>query len=215
MDVVRYIDHDFWAEARRELRAVKPGAYLLAEVMGDAGRWLAGDEFDATMNYTFRDLCVDFFAKGAIDGAALLEGFLEMTAMYSPAVTAMSHNLIGSHDMPRFLTEAGGDIDRLTLATLFQLTVPGQGCITATRWRWPAVTIRPTVERSPGTVATRFTGTGCVRYSRSAGGGRRCVSAGGGCSPTTATPSPTSASPDRHLTSPSAPLSPSTWVPER
>ena len=56
MDVVRYIDHDFWAEARRELRAVKPGAYLLAEVMGDAGRWLAGDEFDATMNYTFRDL---------------------------------------------------------------------------------------------------------------------------------------------------------------
>ena len=125
MDVVRYIDHDFWAEARRELRAVKPGAYLLAEVMGDAGRWLAGDEFDATMNYTFRDLCVDFFAKGAIDGAVLLEGFLEMTAMYSPAVTAMSHNLIGSHDMPRFLTEAGGDIDRLTLATLFQLTVPG------------------------------------------------------------------------------------------
>jgi glycosidase len=125
MDVVRYVDHDFWAEARRELRAVKPDAYLLAEVMGDARRWLAGDEFDATMNYTFRDLCVDFFAKGVLDAAGLLEGFLEMTAMYSPAVTAMSHNLIGSHDMPRFLTEAGGDVDRLTLATLFQLTVPG------------------------------------------------------------------------------------------
>ncbi len=125
MDVVRYIDHDFWAEARREVRSVKPDAYLLAEVMGDARRWLAGDEFDATMNYTFRDLCVDFFARGAIDAGELLEGFLEMTAMYSPAVTAMSHNLIGSHDTPRFLTEAGGDLDRLTLATLFQLTVPG------------------------------------------------------------------------------------------
>lgn len=125
MDVVRYIDHDFWVEARRELRAVKPDAYLLAEVMGDASRWLAGDEFDATMSYTFRDLCVDFFAKGAIDAATMLEGFLEMTAMYSPAVTAMSHNLIGSHDMPRFLTVSGGDLDRLMLATLFQLTVPG------------------------------------------------------------------------------------------
>jgi neopullulanase len=125
MDVVRYIDHDFWEAARRELKAVKPDAYLLAEVMGDARRWLAGDEFDATMNYTFRDLCVDFFAKRCIDGTALLEGFLEMTAMYSPAVTAMSHNLVGSHDMPRFLTEAGGDVDRLVLATLFQLTVPG------------------------------------------------------------------------------------------
>ncbi|MBA2338005.1 MAG: DUF3459 domain-containing protein [Acidimicrobiia bacterium] len=125
MDVVRYIDHDFWIEAREELRAVKPDAYLLAEVMGDASRWLAGDEFDATMNYTFRDLCVDFFAKGTIDAATMLEGYLAMTAMYSPAVTAMNHNLIGSHDMPRFLTEAGGDLDRLLLATLFQVTVPG------------------------------------------------------------------------------------------
>ncbi len=125
MDVVRYIDHDFWHEVRREVRSVKPDALLLAEVMGDARRWLYGDEFDATMNYTFRDLSIDYFAKGAIGTPRFLEGFLEMTAMYSPAVTAMNHNLLGSHDMPRFLTEAGGDADRMMLATLFQLTVPG------------------------------------------------------------------------------------------
>jgi cyclomaltodextrinase len=125
MDVVRYIDHDFWHEMRREVRAVRADAYLLAEVMGDARRWLAGDEFDAVMNYTFRELAVDYFATRVIDTAKFLEGLLEMTAMYSPAVTAMNHNLLGSHDTPRFLTLAGGDEVSLLLATLVQLTVPG------------------------------------------------------------------------------------------
>jgi neopullulanase len=125
MDVVRYIDHDFWIDLRREIRAIRPDVYLLAEVMGDARRWLMGDEFDATMNYTFRELCVDYFALEHIDTPVFLEGLLEMTAMYSPAVTAMNHNLLGSHDMPRFLTVAGGDERSLLLATVLQLTLPG------------------------------------------------------------------------------------------
>lgn len=125
MDVVRYVDHDLWGEFRREVKAVAPDAYLVAEVMGDARRWLRGDEFDATMNYTFRDLCVDYFATGAISTETFLEGVLELLAMYSPAVTAMNHNLIGSHDTPRFLTLAGDDPRSLLLATLFQLGFPG------------------------------------------------------------------------------------------
>ena len=146
---------------RRVSRAVKPRAYLIGEFMGDAGPGY-GDRFDATMNYTFRDICVDFFAKGAIDAADLLERFLELSAIYARR-SPMSHNLIGSHDIPRFLTVAGGEIDRLTWRHCSSSLFPAPpGCITATRWRWPAVTIRPTAERSPGTVATRFTGTGCV-----------------------------------------------------
>ena len=125
MDVVRYIDHDFWAEMRREVRSLKPDAFLLAEVMGDARRWLRGEEFDATMNYTFRELCLDYFATSRIGTPAFLEGLLEMTAMYSPAVASVNHNLLGSHDTPRFLTLAGGDARSLLLATLVQATFPG------------------------------------------------------------------------------------------
>lgn len=125
MDVVRYVDHDFWTEFRREVKAVAPDAYLLAEVMGDAGRWLRGDEFDGTMNYTFRDLVVAYLAAGTVDTAAFLEGLLEMTAMYSPTAGLLNHNLIGSHDTPRFLTLAGGNQRMLLMATLLQLTLPG------------------------------------------------------------------------------------------
>lgn len=125
MDVVRYVDHDFWSDLRREVRGVDPDVYLLAEVMGDARRWLQGDEFDAVMNYTFRDLAVDYFALRTIDAEAFLEGLVEMISMYSPVVTLANQNLLGSHDTPRFLTLAGGDVRALLLATLVQLTLPG------------------------------------------------------------------------------------------
>lgn len=125
MDVARYVDPDFWNDFRRVVKAADPEAYLLCEVMGDAGDWLQGDRFDATMNYTFRDLALRFFARDEIDGAALLDDAARLIAQYPWAVTLVNQNLIGSHDTPRFLSEAGGDVWRLRLATVFQLTFPG------------------------------------------------------------------------------------------
>jgi glycosidase len=125
MDVARYVDVDFWDDFRAEVKAVNPDCYLVAEVMGDAGTWLQGNRFDATMNYTFRDLCIDFFARASLDTAAFLDGYCRMRSMYSPAVDAVNFNLLSSHDTPRVSTEADGDGRRVLLATLFQLTVPG------------------------------------------------------------------------------------------
>lgn len=125
MDVVRYMDHDFWVDVRKAVRAARDDAYLLAEVMGDSRRWLRGDEFDSAMNYTFRDICLDFFAHRAISAEEFVAAYLRMLAMYSPAVTAVSHNLLGSHDTPRFLNLASEDERQLLLATVFQMTVPG------------------------------------------------------------------------------------------
>lgn len=125
MDVVRYIDHDFWTGLRDAVHEVNSDTYLLAEVMGDARRWLRGDEFDATMNYTFREICRDFFANRTLTADEFVAGYLRTLAMYSPAVTEVSHNLLGSHDAPRFLHLAEEDERRLMMATAFQLTVPG------------------------------------------------------------------------------------------
>jgi glycosidase len=125
MDVVRYVDDDFWPEFRKVCRAAKPDAYLLAEVMGDASKWLSGDAFDATMNYTFRALALGFLARGDMDGTGFLDHCTRLYGNHPLAVTLVNHNLIGSHDTPRFLTEAGGDLWRSELATVFQLTYPG------------------------------------------------------------------------------------------
>lgn len=125
MDVARYVDKDFWTDFRSAVKAVKPDAYLLAEIMGDTGPWLQGDQFDATMNYTFRDLCLRFFARDEVDGAELNDDALRLLFQYPHSVTMVNQNLLGSHDTPRFRTESGGEVWRLRLATVFQLTFPG------------------------------------------------------------------------------------------
>ncbi len=125
MDVARYVDDDFWPEFRAACRSVKPDAYLLAELMGDATRWLQGDAFDATMNYTFRSMALGFFARGDMDGAEFLDHCSRLYGRHPLAVTLVNHNLIGSHDTPRFRTEAGGDLWRSGLAMVFQMTYPG------------------------------------------------------------------------------------------
>jgi cyclomaltodextrinase / maltogenic alpha-amylase / neopullulanase len=125
MDVARYVDPDFWNDFRRVVKAVKPDAYLLAEIMGDTGDWLQGDRFDATMNYTFRSIALRYLARGTLDGAGMLDEAGRLLAQYPWAVTLANQNLVGSHDTPRFLTEAGEELWRLRLATVLQLTFPG------------------------------------------------------------------------------------------
>ncbi len=125
MDVARYVDPRFWPEFRTACRTAKADAYLLCEIMGDVSPWLQGDAFDATMNYTFRDLALGFFAREERDGGQLLDLATRLYSRHPQSVTLANHNLLGSHDTPRFRTEAGGERWRLQLATVFQLLYPG------------------------------------------------------------------------------------------
>ncbi len=125
MDVARYVDHDFWPEFRQVARKARSDAYLIGEFLGDASIWLQGDQFDATMNYSFRDLCIAFLATEQIDGTEASARFAQLWAQYPWTVSLANQNLIGSHDTARFLTVAGDEAWRLRLATVLQLTFPG------------------------------------------------------------------------------------------
>lgn len=125
MDIARYVDFDFWPEFRSAVKAENSDAYLIAEIMGDASDWLQGNAFDATMNYTFRQLALDFFATQTSNGFELADGIARLFAAYAPDALDASQNLLGSHDTARFLHEAGDRPERLHLATILQMTLPG------------------------------------------------------------------------------------------
>ncbi len=148
LDVPGEIDDDsFWQEFRRRVRRINPEAYLVGELWHDARRWLQGDQFDASMNYLVAAACVGFFTGDNLDlGEALKAGgyqgyvqsldaggFAERIdsciGMYSREVTQAQFNLLDSHDTPRFLTCARGDLDSLKLAWLFIFTFPGSPCL--------------------------------------------------------------------------------------
>jgi len=146
LDVPNEIDDDsFWQEFRRRVRAVNPEAYIVGEIWGDAQRWLAGDQFDAVMNYHFTRPCLAFFGAHTIDhpmnersgtgrvdpmdAPAFARRMEEVTRMYHPEIVRAQLNLLDSHDTARFLTAVSGDATALRLASVFQMTYVGAPCI--------------------------------------------------------------------------------------
>jgi glycosidase len=125
MDVVPFVTPDFWVDFRQAAKGANPKAVLLSEVWGNASHWLQGDDFDGTMNYTFRWLALEYFAKAKMDTPALIDGCKTMLMMYAHDMMQVCQNLLSSHDTPRFLHEAGEEIERFRLASFFQLTMPG------------------------------------------------------------------------------------------
>jgi neopullulanase len=146
LDVAGEIDDDeFWREFRRRVRAGNPEAYIVGEVWHDASRWLKGDMWDAVMNYQFTRACIAFFIGPTLNitelartslhppgppGADAFSREIErLLSSYHPNVVATQFNLLGSHDMARFLTLAHGDVSALKLAILFQMTFQGAPAI--------------------------------------------------------------------------------------
>jgi neopullulanase len=146
LDVPNEIDDDrFWREFRTRVRAGNPEAYIVGEVWSEARRWLQGDMWDAVMNYMLTRACIALYIGESVDrselaktsfrtldptGAPAFRAAIErLLALYHPNVNAVQLNLLGSHDLPRFLTLARGDCTALRLAMLFLMTHVGAPCI--------------------------------------------------------------------------------------
>jgi neopullulanase len=140
LDVPHEIDDaSFWRKFRRVVKDANPEAYIVGEVWYDAHRWLQGDQFDAVMNYIFSRACLGFFGGDSLDvnrrpggyelrrmrATGFADEIDDLLELYPWQVTLVQYNLLGSHDMSRFLTLVQGDEDALKLATLFQMTFPG------------------------------------------------------------------------------------------
>lgn len=130
LDVPNEIDDpDFWREFRAVVKQTNPEAYIVGEIWRDASAWLQGDQFDAVMNYLFRDLCVGFFAQSQLTATQFLRRLDRLMKKYLEPITQAQLNLLGSHDTERFLTLCGGDRQRAQLAYLTLMTIPGAPCI--------------------------------------------------------------------------------------
>ncbi len=125
LDVANEIDHDFWRGFRKAVKSIKEDAFLVAEIWEDAENWLGGDQFDSAMNYKFSYLCTKFFAEQSIGVEAFDHGINRLLMRYKHPVTYVQMNLLDSHDISRFLSRAGGDVQRFKLAVFYQMMFVG------------------------------------------------------------------------------------------
>lgn len=146
LDVPNEIDDDsFWQAFRVRVKGLNPDAYIVGEIWGDAHRWLAGDQFDAVMNYHFTRPCLAFFGARTLDhamnersgtgrvdpmSAEAFAGRMEQVArLYHPEVVRAQLNLLDSHDTARYLSAVGGDAGAHRLALTFLMTYVGAPCL--------------------------------------------------------------------------------------
>ena len=138
MDVAPFVPDDFWREWRAVVKQTDPQAITIAETWFDASHHLLGDMFDATMNYIFRSVVLDYVAGGA--ASAAVRPLELLRELYPPPAFHALMNLLSSHDQPRALhhfgdTRIGGAPvsaaavalakRRLRLALLLQMSYPG------------------------------------------------------------------------------------------
>ena len=139
MDVAPWVPDDFWREWRVAVKTTKPDAMTVAEVWWDASKFLLGDEFDAVMNYVFRDAVLDYANGG--DARKMMANLEHLREAYPPQAFDAMMNLLSSHDTARSL-HVLGDVDgkstpgqvalakrKLELAMLLQMTYPGAPAI--------------------------------------------------------------------------------------
>ena len=81
------------------------------------------------MNYDLRRHCRRFFALGDMDAQAFDGRVTDMLMRYRRQMAYAQLNLLDSHDVSRFLSLCEGNLDRMKLAVLFQMTFVGMPCV--------------------------------------------------------------------------------------
>ena len=131
LDAAQEIDHRWWAA----FRANVAGPLIAEDTAGpaDASPYLVGTEFDGVMNYRFRQAALGFGltvpftdSSGTIrplNASQLDHSLKAMLADYPRAASAVSFNLVDSHDTNRLSFVVGNDTQRLV--ALLQYTSVG------------------------------------------------------------------------------------------
>lgn len=126
LDVANEVPFWFWKEFRTVVDSLKPDALLIGEIWGNAMPWLGPECFHSTMNYKyFREPVLKFLAKGEEDAAWFDQSLFPGRQLYPLQATQSMMNLVGSHDTERFIHLVNGDVRRLKLTALFQMTYLG------------------------------------------------------------------------------------------
>jgi len=125
LDVCNEVDHEFWRDFRRVVKAENPDALILGEIWHEASDWVQGDQFDSVMNYSLQYACIDFFAKGTIRAETFAQRLAQVQMNHRQTVNLAMFNLVGSHDTERYLTTCRRDMDKMRLSVAFQMSYEG------------------------------------------------------------------------------------------
>ena len=126
MDTVKHVPIPFWAQFNQTMRRrAKSDFLLLGEVLHGSVDYMAPyirqGQFDSLFDFPMYFAIADVFGRG--QSMRKLGSMLAQDDKYKDAT--MLSPFIDNHDVPRFLSTAGGDERKLRLALTFVMTMRG------------------------------------------------------------------------------------------
>ncbi len=129
LDVANEVDDGFLRAFRSAVKQEKKDAVVIGEVWENAQHYMSGDMIDGAMNYDFRRFATQYFAERILSAAEFDVRISSLLMRYKKQMLFSQLNLLDGHDTARFLSLCGGNIGRMELAVVFQMTFVGMPCV--------------------------------------------------------------------------------------
>ena len=129
LDVANEVDDGFLRAFRQAVKQEKKDAVIIGEIWENAEHYMTGDMVDGAMNYDFRRFCTQYFAESILTASEFDLRLSSLLMRYKKQMLPAQLNLLDGHDTCRFLTLCKGDLDKMELAILFQMTFIGMPCV--------------------------------------------------------------------------------------
>jgi len=129
LDVANEVDDEFLRKFRNTVKSAKKEAIVIGEVWENASHYINANMLDGAMNYDFRRFVGQFIAEEKIDAEEFDARISNLLFRYPKQAMISQLNLLDSHDVSRYLSVCNGDIDKMELSILFQMTFTGMPSI--------------------------------------------------------------------------------------
>ncbi|WHY73061.1 alpha-amylase family glycosyl hydrolase [Fictibacillus enclensis] len=123
LDYAKGPSYSFWVDFRHTVKKLKPNAFIYGEVWDSREKinTYAG-KLDGALDFPMQNALLDVFAKGQ-SMQELSDAIRLNQSTYDPQY--VMGTFLDNHDMPRFLFESKGDVNKLKQAAAAQFTLPG------------------------------------------------------------------------------------------
>lgn len=123
LDHTKGPSYSYWVDFRHKVKEMNPNAFIFGEIWDSREKINSyAGELDGALDFGMNDSLVNTFAKdqSMVD---LSNTVMENLSVYPSEYQVAS--FLDSHDKPRFIYEAGGDVKKMELAAATQFTLPG------------------------------------------------------------------------------------------
>ena len=105
---------------------INPEILIVGEIWTDPCPWTQTGLFDGTMDYPLYDAISRFLLNSTIDAYEFCNLIKKRQAIMTPAMLQNQMLFLGNHDLPRCLTIANGNIEKIKAAWLFICILDGE-----------------------------------------------------------------------------------------